>query len=474
MAISRRTLLTSATGSVVALALPGCGRRVESADVVVIGAGLAGLHAARLLEGKGASVTVLEAGSRVGGRVQTLYDAPGAPELGATDIGTIYTRVLETASELGLETKPWPGGMPTYWFHVKGKSFTAAEWPDLEINTFEGKLRGVNPSGFAQVFMPRPNPLPDLDAWLSEDFAAYDVPYGQFLKDQGAPAKALEYVQIGQQFDDLDELSALWLMRGGRFTLSSMEAAFSEGKPIRYFMAGGMSRLTDAMAASLTEEVRLGHRVVAIEQDSEGLTVSCENGARLRGRFVICTAPLTIVRSIAIQPALPALVAEAVERIPYGQATSVVLHVLEPYWEDDGLPANMWTDLPINRAFVTPSPTGDGDHLWVFTTGRADLARRGWDDDEIARFVMAELNRVRPSTVGRLEPAGVRAWTRDPNVLGTYAFRSPGQVQRYGRILSEPVGRLLFAGEHTSVRSQGMEGAMESGETAARAVIGQL
>jgi len=66
-----------------------------------------------------------------------------------------------------------------------------------------------------------------------------------------------------------------------------------------------------------------------------------------------------------------------------------------------------------------------------------------------------------------LELSGVRAWTRDPYVLGTYAARAPGQIKQFGNVLTEPVDRLLFAGEHTAERYAGMEGAMESAERAA-------
>jgi len=474
MTVSRRTLLTGAAGGVAALTLPGCGQNLETTDVVVIGAGLAGLNAARQLQREGASVIVLETAARVGGRVETLYDADGSPEIGAADIGTIYHRILATAGDLGLEVKEWPGGMPSYLFHFNGKGFTAKEWPDLDINPFEGKLRKVNPSGVTQFYLPRPNPLPDLSAWRSQEFAEFDIPLDQFLLEQGAPEGVLPYALVGQQFDELSMLSALGLLRGHRFTLSVMETAFAEGKPIRYFMAGGMGRLTDAMAGSLNREVRLNHRVTSMEQDADGITVRCDNGARVRGKFAICTAPFSVVRNIGITPALPPLMADAVDQIPYGHATSVILNILEPFWEEDGLPPNMWTDLPIDRAFLMPSPIGENDHLWVFTTGPADLAKRGWSDDEIARFVVAELEKVRPSTKGRLEPLGVRAWTTDPTCLGTYAFLAPGQTQRFGSLLAEPVERLYFAGEHTAVANLGIEGAMESGETATRGILGRL
>ncbi len=473
MTVSRRDFLAGSAGGAATFALAGCGGE-PATDVIVIGAGLAGLHAARLLEKQGARVTVLEASNRVGGRVETLFDAEGTPEMGAADVGTVYTRILATVEELGLQVKPWPGGMPSYWFHFQGQGFTADQWPELAINPFEGKRRKVNPSGVAQAFMPRPNPLPDLGAWLQAEFTEYDVPYGRFLAERGASEEALKYALIGQQYDSLDDLSTLWMLRAGRFTLTSMETAFAQGKPIRYFVDGGMGRLTNAMAASLRGDVRLNHRVTAIEHSKSDVKVTCENGEQLRARFVICTAPFTIVRNIAITPMLPPLMAEAIQQIPYGQATSVILNISGRYWEEDGLPANMWTDLPIERAFINPSTTGDGEHLWVFTTGAGDLARRGLTDDEMGEFVISELNRVRPSTVGRLETVGVRSWTRDPTTLGTYAARAPGQITRYGRLFAEPAGRLVFAGEHTAELNLGIEGAMESGEAAANTALAAI
>lgn len=473
MTVSRRDFLAGSAGTAATLALAGCSSAPET-DVIVIGAGIAGLNAARLLEKQGARVTVLEASDRVGGRVETLFDAEGTPDIGAADVGTVYTRILTTAEELDLQMQPWPGGMPTYWFHFQGQGFTADEWPELQINPFEGQQRKVNPSGVAQAFMPRPNPLPDLGAWLEAEFAEYDVPYGQFLAKRGASEDALKYALIGQQYDSLDQLSTLWMLRAGRFALTSMEAAFSQGKPIRYFIDGGMGRLTNAMAASLAGDLRLNHRVTVIDRGNNNVKVTCENGEQLRASFVICTAPFTIVRNFAITPALPPLMAEAIQQIPYGRATSVILNISGRYWEEDGLPANMWTDLAIERAFINPSTTGDGEHLWVFTTGPRDLARRDLTDDEMGEFVVKELNRVRPSTVGRLEAVGVRSWTRDPTTLGTYAARAPGQITRYGRLFSEPAGRLVFAGEHTAKLNLGIEGAMESGEAAANAALAAI
>ena len=470
MQLNRRLLLAGAISGVAAAAFLA-GRRAERSDVIIIGAGLAGLNAARLLEGAGASVIVLEAAQRVGGRVNTLYTAPGSPELGAADVGALYARVLDTANTLGLGLTPWPADLPEYWFHLHGRAFAASDWPTLDINPLAGELRSLPPPALAFRFLPRPNPLPDLGAWLNDDFKGLDVPLGQVLRSNGAPEEAMPYIEIGNQYASIDEISALWQLRIAKFAALSIETARASNSPIRYFINGGTSRLTDAMAASLSSPVRLGHAVVAIDNAADGVSVECSNGQRFHASSAICTVPLPVLRNISISPALPGRMGEAVVQIPYGAATSVVLHVKERFWEVDGMPPNIWSDLPIQRAFINPSPADEGEHLWVFSTGPADLSRRGWPDEELGRFVLEELNRVRPSTQGRLEVAGVRSFTRDPLTLGTYASRAPGQIQRFGNVLSEPAGRLHFAGEHTAVLNSGMEAAMESGERAALAVL---
>ena len=471
MKTTRRTFLGGATGTVASLTLPGCGRATEAVDVIVIGAGISGLHAARLLERAGASVVVLEGTSRIGGRIETLFDLPGAPEIGAADIGTIYYRMLGVIEELGLEAEQWPSITPSYWYHFNGEGFTAKQWPEAESNNLEGKLRNIAPSGMAQFFIPQPLPLPTIDSWSQEAFANLDIPYGRYLRDQGATPEALNYIMTGWQYDELDEISALWHLRLLKWGMHGMEQAFETGAPLRYFMKGGMSRLTDAMAASLANEVRLDHWVTAIEQDNGGITVRCRNGSKVRGRYVVCTVPLTILRNIAIEPALPPLLAEAVNDVPYGRGTSVLLHIAAPYWEKDGQPPNFWTDLPmVETAFVNPSPIGGDDHLWVFTTGRLDASRGDLTEEEIFQATIKELNRVRPATEGALEPLAFRSWTRDPFTLGTYASRAPGQPQRFANVFNKPEGRLVIAGEHACVRHVGLEGAMESAEIAANAV----
>jgi monoamine oxidase len=86
-------------------------------------------------------------------------------------------------------------------------------------------------------------------------------------------------------------------------------------------------------------------------------------------------------------------------------------------------------------------------------------------------YALRVLTRARPSMQGRVEPIGVMNWSRHPFSRGTFAYRAPGQIARYGNVAADIHDNLHFAGEHTAVLLQGMEGAMESGERSALEVL---
>jgi monoamine oxidase len=428
--------------------------------VIVIGAGLSGLNAALNLEDLGFDVTVVEARGRVGGRVFTLSDKPEMPEGGGSEIGPMYARVLSMVDRFGLELEPWQIGRLEFALNVSGKLFNGNDWATADVNALPAPLKAVPPFGLSRAYMPRENPLPELDSWLEPAFRnPDDVSLYEHYVRAGANDAALRYLLMAAQADDLRSESLQWALRKAR--VSAFELT---GEPFG-LVKGGMSRVPQAMAGALNGDVRLNSPVAAVAQSDAGATVTLQNGESLDAAFVVVTVPLTTLRAVTFDPPLPELQAEAVSLIPYGQATSVYLQVLEPFWEIDELGSSLWTDGPVGRAYNWGTP--NGKYIWVFLSGPLNLAVRSWPDADIMAYVLRELFVLRPSMEGRVKGIAVRNWSGDRWARGTYAYRAPGQIACYGNNVAAAHGRVHFAGEHTAVLQQGMEGAMESGERAA-------
>jgi monoamine oxidase len=439
------------------------------AGVIVVGAGLAGLQAALAMQDEGLDVLVVEGSGRVGGRVRTLDDVPGRPEAGGSEIAPGYARMRAMIGRLGgIRMANWLQTTDMrFAVYDRGRLTSLEAWQASAANRFDDAERGrfgpMGPFGVALSYLPRPNPLKDLDSWLAEDSARLDVPLGRYLRERGASAEALRFVAPWVAADTLDSVSALWQLRAARFA-ESMGAL----DKLEYFEQGA-SRVPEGMAALLKREVRLRTPVTALASTAAGASVTLADGKRLRARRIVCTVPLTVLRGLKIDPPLPPLQAEAARAIPYGSATSFFFAVKEPFWEHDGLPAATWSCDDFGRAFVRN--TASGRYLWFYKSGAAGARVPRMADAELLASAAREIHQVRPSTVGRIEPAAIANWSASPWTRGHNAHRGPGDVARYANVAATPHGRIHFAGEHTAVTMMGMEGAMESGERSALEVL---
>ncbi len=459
--LSRRSLLAVVPAA--ALPFAGKSRVVRDADVIVVGAGLSGLHAAQLLEEAGQHVIVLEGATGVGGRVRTLHDAPERCETGGSEIGPYYARVLSQAERFNLTLRA--GAIPKIDFalHIDGTVMAPGAWATSPRNTVVGPAHAMPPYELSAAFLPRDSGLKELDSWLEDSRASEDPSLLELCRRRNADPLALRLLAAGIEADDLAMESVLWARRRRKIAewAGNGLAAFSH-------IVGGMSLLPEAMAASLHGDVLLGRRVTAITTGRDKATVTCADGQRFRASHVICTVPLPMLRRIALEPGLPKLQAEAVAQIPYGQAVSLYLRVTAPFWEEDKLGSSLWSDT-LGRAMRWATPSGE--YIWVMVGGAASRRFRTMSDQDISAVLLRELIAARPSMAGRVAPIAVMNWSANPFSGGTFAYRSPGQIGRYGNIASTPLGRLHFAGEHTAELLSGLEGAMESGERAALEVL---
>lgn len=471
MTLSRRQALKRLGGVALTPALGslGCAGVAREADVIVIGAGLSGLNAALVLQDAGLDVLVLEGSDRVGGRVHTLDKVPGRPEAGGTEIAPGYARMRNMVARIGgLQTRRWLDTVRmAFAIHVDGQTIAPADWPASALNRLPAVERAIpgpmGPFGVPFMYLPRPNPLKELDSWLTAEAGQFDIPYTDFLRSRGASEEALRFTAPWVQASALDKVSALWQLRTARFN------EFIGGIDALERITAGASRVPEGMAKFLKREVRLNARVTALGSAADSVTVTLGDGTRLRAGFAVCAVPLTVLREIALDPAPPPEQQAAIQSIPYGQAVSVFFAVKEPFWDSDGLPPATWSEGPLGRVFSFISDSGD--YLWMYKTGAAATPYLQMADAEIMARAAAELKQARPASAGRVEPTAVMNWNAHPWTRGHNSYRAPGDTRRFGNMVANPHGRIHFAGEHTAVLMMGMEGAMESGERAAMEIL---
>jgi monoamine oxidase len=467
MRISRRSVL--ATASLAAVPLQA--RALDQADVLIVGAGLSGLHAAHLLESQGFKVVVLDGRKRVGGRVHTLDDVPGKPEAGGNSIGLSYARVLDTVTRLGLKLGPMrfrsdPGILPTM-IHVGGRMIAEKDWMESPQNPFVGDDKSKKPWEFQVPYFLGANPLTDIESWRDPKFAALDISVYEATKAKGLSDAAID---LGLDKAALYGTNSFDVSMLGMYQIFKIAGYVAKQFGTKQFaIEGGNQRLPEALAKSLKSELHLDRVVAGIRATGSGVEVYCAKGEIYRAKRVIVTAPFPALRGVLFDPVLPGLQAEAISQLGYSVGHQIHFTVKRKFWEDDGMPITIWSDSVIGR--LAPLYYGADQENPTSIIAFVNGARAVWLDRmseaDAIRHVLDVLKAIRPSTAGALKPVKVQSWQRDPMTGGLWSSWKPGQVVRYAKSIAQPFGPIHFAGEHTAAINRGMEGAMESGERAA-------
>lgn len=442
--------------------------------MIVIGAGLAGLQAARLLEAEGVATRVVEARERVGGRVYTLYDIPSRPEAGGEVFGAYYARCVSTAAELGLELiAPRPRSQATdaeLGMHIRGQHIGLASWASHPLNPHPEALRPLTPWQIFFAELPKQNPLENLDDWTDQRFQAFDVPFAQYLRGQGFDDESIRLQQVNSAYGNtLWDVSTLHIFHYYRW--AALQASGGQRTQIK----GGNQRLPDAMRESLQKDVQLGRVVRAIRQTSTGVEVETQDGGRLQAARALVTLPFSLLRFVEFDPPLRGLQKRAVETLPYYKTFQIHYAFDREFWEDDGLPPSLWTDGPIGRINLLRERESNEPACYLAYINGLQAAYLDRLAPEAAdSLVRQHLARIRPASKGRLRALRIHSNQNDPFIGGSYAYWKPGMPLTLPQSMSQPLGRVHFAGEHTALVNRGMEGAMESGERAALEILESL
>ena len=476
MPTNRREFLigSAAAASLAVLPRARAASLTDAADVIVVGAGLAGLFAASRLEQAGCKVLVLEARDRVGGKVMTFFGTDGNPEAGGNAIYAGYHRLLELCGSLGITLEdqvPRMSRHADFTLVLDGKPVSRREWPDSPRNPFPATIREFMPWQYVPTVTSQANPLSSTGEWYGRGNAALDVSMREFLHAQGATDQMIKlaYDTIPTYGMNAADVSALLMAYVSEFTRLQREA-----KPALYQARGGNQCIPEAMARRLRQEIRFRQVVQSIDAGRSGIQVRTRGGEHYRAQSVICALPFSTLRQIDIAPRLGGPQARAVKTLPHQKIYQTALHADRPFWDTDELAPSMWTDSPIGRvtAIYHGASNDEVSSLVVSAFGPGADYLDSLGAAAAASYVVAEIERMRPAARGHLSVTAQQSWLADPYSAGAWSYFHPGTVTAFLPAMLQPLRRIHFCGEQTALVARGMEGALESGARAADETLG--
>lgn len=477
---SRRDFLKGAAVLGAASVLPGCGgKNKRSPRIAIVGAGIAGLHAAHVLAKAGITAEIYEAGARAGGRILTMRNivAPGLyTEAGGEFVDSGHEDMHNLAREMGLPMldalgPDQAGFIENAWF-AGGRLRTEAEVV-AAVRDLSSAIRTDIDSLPEDILAGATGAVADLDRLSLEEYLDKRGVTGWF-RDLLSAAYVAEFgLDAGRQ-SCLNLLTLVSFdVSGGRFEV------FGESDE-RYRIQGGSQALTEALALRHQDKLRLNHRLeaVGIQGENHVLSFQGPGGAvEVAADMVILALPFTLLRTVEFRMELPEAKRKCIRDLAYGTNSKLFLGFSSRPWIKAGYAGNFFTDGLLQCGWdhtkVQPGPAG-GITLFQGGTAGLDLAKGGALAQADAAAGPMEL--VFPgSTAARNGSVGAFHWPTYHLSLGSYACYQPGQYTGLRGEEGKPVGNLFFAGEHCSLDYQGyMNGGAATGREAAEAVLAKL
>nr|WP_109281216.1 flavin monoamine oxidase family protein [Streptomyces orinoci] len=436
----------------------------RSVDVVVVGAGMAGLACARALHRRGADTIVLEARARVGGRVLTTSADGRLVELGGQFIGPGQSRAYALAAELGLHP------LPT---HASGRHLV--EDTRGRPHRYAGSVPHCAPHALLDValalrqFEHLARTIDCAAPWRSPHAARLDAAtLGDWIRRHVRTRHgrrlftlACEAVWSAQPAE-LSLLHALFYARAA----GSFDALLrTEGGAQQDHLAEGAQALALRMADQLAGRVRLETAVRSITQHDGTVRVRTADGDTWRARHVVVAVPPTLACRIHYDPPLPAERDALTQRLPMGSVVKCVALYPAPFWRRENLSGQV-TSLcgPMRAAFDSSPRDASYGVLLGFVEGSAARAHARRSPGDRRAAVTAQLARLFGPRAGEPQHYTEVDWAAEPWTRGGYAaLFPPGAWTLLGPALRRPVGRIHWAGTETSTRWCGyIEGALDS------------
>lgn len=397
-------------------------------NILVIGAGIAGLAAARELQNNGFKVTIIEGRDRIGGRIYTDRSLGYAIDLGAAWIH-------------GIQNNPI------------GKLAKDSNIKILRTNYDNSELYGINGRPVNE------NQLSQAES-LSEEIIEQAKALGERLDKDISVAEAVKRVIKKQQLTAAQQKLVQWQLNSNIVVETGTDMSdlsiqqFDEDEAFAgddFLFPNGYDQISQILAKDI--DIKLQQNVQEINYTGSGVTVKTNAGS-FSADAVVITLPLGVLKAdkVKFSPALPSEKTTAIQRLAMGVLNKVILKFPQPFWETEydmiGLMSAVEKDF---SEFVNLYKYNSAPVLVGLTGGSFARSLESLSETEIAQQVMKLLRRTYGNNIPNPEKVLRTQWSQDRFSFGAYSYVPVGGSMEDRDALAKPVNkRLFFAGEATS------------------------